>query len=194
MVGPTWPCEMLEKIRAGGMRPINTSSSKEKNSGVRLMGFGNRVYKISTPAPDPQAGRRTACWPSESLRSPARIARNSKNMPSRILLRRAPSSIPTSISQRHHHEAIGLPKPCHVMFAIAACPAGSPIGANSTTKRPHALLRRQIYIGPTRRFRADLKSGSEIFAPAESCRSAEVQQPRATRATFFGFSRHEIFS
>ena len=58
---------MLEDIqKMGGVSKVGEfmSQVKDKNSGVKLMGFGHRVYKNTTHAPNSCKKPATKCWPN----------------------------------------------------------------------------------------------------------------------------------
>jgi hypothetical protein len=143
--------EMLSDPRR--RRTARSSSAREEEGhGVRLMGFGHRVYKNYDPrAADPQAGLLRGARPARSERPAARHRAASSS--------RSRSATPTSSSRKLYpnvdfysgiiYKALGIPVDMFtVFFAIGRMPGWIahwleiPGGPEARITRP-----RQIYMG-----------------------------------------------
>ena len=154
--------EMLEDIRAGGgdVKDVRQARSRTSEDGVKLMGFGHRVYKNYDPRArivkeqaDKVLGKLGV---NDQLLDIAKAARRGRA--DRRLLHRAQAVPERRLLHRRDLPGDGLPDP-HVHRAVRARPAARldrALARDARTSQSKIGRPRQIYTGYTERDYADM--------------------------------------
>ncbi|AWY96790.1 Citrate (Si)-synthase [Propionibacterium freudenreichii] len=131
--------EMLEAIKASGISVKEyVQQVKDRNAGIKLMGFGHRIYKNYDRARPSSSSTPIGCSPSN--RGAATYSTSPRNWSRRRWLTTtspSASSIRTSTSIRASSmRRWAFPRRCsRCCSRSGACPAGSPSGASSVPTR-----------------------------------------------------------